>query len=190
MRPILPVQDTPREARAGVGRKIGLGCGGALAILFLMGSCVALLGADDEVEPVATTVTATVTATPAAVTHTIEAVETVTAEAATETVTQTLTAEAETETETVTETVVAQAQGIADLPAQPAQPAQPVQPTPASPAQPAAPPAPAGPVPPADGWPNCTAAWEAGAAPVYRGDPGYHSRLDRDNDGIGCERRP
>ena len=34
---------------------------------------------------------------------------------------------------------------------------------------------------------NCTAAREAGAAPVRRGDPGYAKHLDRDNDGIGCE---
>lgn len=34
---------------------------------------------------------------------------------------------------------------------------------------------------------NCTAAREAGAAPVRRGSPGYGSHLDRDNDGIGCE---
>nr|WP_247602128.1 excalibur calcium-binding domain-containing protein [Cellulomonas denverensis] len=34
---------------------------------------------------------------------------------------------------------------------------------------------------------NCTAARAAGAAPVYRGEPGYGSHLDRDNDGIGCE---
>jgi len=34
---------------------------------------------------------------------------------------------------------------------------------------------------------NCTAARAAGAAPVRRGDPGYGSHLDRDNDGIGCE---
>lgn len=34
---------------------------------------------------------------------------------------------------------------------------------------------------------NCRAARAAGAAPVYRGDPGYASWLDRDNDGIGCE---
>ena len=27
----------------------------------------------------------------------------------------------------------------------------------------------------------------AGAAPVYRGQPGYGPHLDRDNDGIGCE---
>ncbi|WP_347276631.1 excalibur calcium-binding domain-containing protein [Caulobacter segnis] len=35
---------------------------------------------------------------------------------------------------------------------------------------------------------NCSAARAAGAAPVYRGQPGYGSHLDRDNDGIGCER--
>ncbi|MGJ0184045.1 excalibur calcium-binding domain-containing protein [Corynebacterium glyciniphilum] len=34
---------------------------------------------------------------------------------------------------------------------------------------------------------NCTAARAAGAAPVYRGQPGYASHLDRDNDGVGCE---
>lgn len=34
---------------------------------------------------------------------------------------------------------------------------------------------------------NCTAARRAGAAPVFRGEPGYGRHLDRDNDGIGCE---
>ncbi|MBK8199251.1 MAG: excalibur calcium-binding domain-containing protein [Acidobacteria bacterium] len=34
---------------------------------------------------------------------------------------------------------------------------------------------------------NCTAARAAGAAPVYLGQPGYGSHLDRDGDGIGCE---
>lgn len=34
---------------------------------------------------------------------------------------------------------------------------------------------------------DCTEAREAGAAPVKRGDPGYGSHLDRDNDGVGCE---
>jgi len=34
---------------------------------------------------------------------------------------------------------------------------------------------------------NCSEARAAGAAPVYRGDPGYAPRLDRDNDGVGCE---
>lgn len=34
---------------------------------------------------------------------------------------------------------------------------------------------------------NCTAARDAGAAPVMQGDPGYGPHLDRDGDGIGCE---
>ena len=34
---------------------------------------------------------------------------------------------------------------------------------------------------------NCTAAREAGAAPVHVGDPGYAKHLDRDGDGVGCE---
>lgn len=34
---------------------------------------------------------------------------------------------------------------------------------------------------------NCAAARAAGAAPVYRGAPGYSRKLDRDGDGIGCE---
>jgi len=34
---------------------------------------------------------------------------------------------------------------------------------------------------------NCTAARDAGAAPVYEGDPGYGPHLDRDSDGVGCE---
>lgn len=37
---------------------------------------------------------------------------------------------------------------------------------------------------------NCTAAWNAGAAPLRHGDPGYASHLDRDGDGIACEKRP
>lgn len=36
-------------------------------------------------------------------------------------------------------------------------------------------------------YPNCDAARRAGAAPVYRGDPGYGTHLDRDGDGIACE---
>jgi hypothetical protein len=34
---------------------------------------------------------------------------------------------------------------------------------------------------------NCAAARAAGAAPLYRGQPGYAAHLDRDNDGIACE---
>ena len=34
---------------------------------------------------------------------------------------------------------------------------------------------------------NCTAARDAGVAPIYAGQPGYRSELDRDHDGIACE---
>jgi Excalibur calcium-binding domain len=34
---------------------------------------------------------------------------------------------------------------------------------------------------------NCSEARAAGAAPLYRGDPGYRSGLDRDKDGVACE---
>jgi Excalibur calcium-binding domain len=35
---------------------------------------------------------------------------------------------------------------------------------------------------------NCADARGAGAAPLYRGDPGYRSGLDRDGDGVACEK--
>lgn len=34
---------------------------------------------------------------------------------------------------------------------------------------------------------NCAAARAAGAAPIYRGQPGYRPQLDGDGDGIACE---
>jgi endonuclease YncB( thermonuclease family) len=40
---------------------------------------------------------------------------------------------------------------------------------------------------PGGAYKNCTEARERGGAPVRRGEPGYGSHLDRDNDGIGCE---
>ncbi|RKR12647.1 uncharacterized protein DUF1524 [Arthrobacter oryzae] len=53
-------------------------------------------------------------------------------------------------------------------------------------------PAPAPYVPPAPApasvyYANCTAVRQAGAAPIYAGQPGYSSKLDRDGDGIACE---
>ena len=36
-------------------------------------------------------------------------------------------------------------------------------------------------------YPNCAAARAAGAAPLYAGQPGYSSNLDRDGDGVACE---
>ncbi|MFE6051339.1 excalibur calcium-binding domain-containing protein [Kitasatospora sp. NPDC056446] len=35
---------------------------------------------------------------------------------------------------------------------------------------------------------NCTEVKAAGKAPLHRGDPGYRAGLDRDNDGVACER--
>ncbi|MGV0837124.1 GmrSD restriction endonuclease domain-containing protein [Mycolicibacterium thermoresistibile] len=49
------------------------------------------------------------------------------------------------------------------------------------------------PPPPAAGegstvyYPNCRAAREAGAAPIFAGQPGYRTGLDGDGDGIACE---
>lgn len=34
---------------------------------------------------------------------------------------------------------------------------------------------------------NCKEAWTAGAAPIYRGQPGYRPEMDGDGDGIACE---
>lgn len=34
---------------------------------------------------------------------------------------------------------------------------------------------------------NCSEVRAAGKAPIYRGQPGYASHLDRDNDGVACE---
>lgn len=34
---------------------------------------------------------------------------------------------------------------------------------------------------------NCSEARAAGAAPLFRGEPGYASHLDRDDDGVACE---
>lgn len=34
---------------------------------------------------------------------------------------------------------------------------------------------------------NCAAVRAAGKAPLYKGDPGYAKKLDRDGDGVACE---
>ncbi|MFD8566193.1 excalibur calcium-binding domain-containing protein [Streptomyces sp. NPDC059639] len=39
-------------------------------------------------------------------------------------------------------------------------------------------------------YPDCDAARAAGVAPLYRGEPGYSSDLDRDGDGVACEPYP
>jgi competence protein ComEC len=35
---------------------------------------------------------------------------------------------------------------------------------------------------------NCSAVKAAGAAPIYEGEPGYSRKLDRDGDGVACEK--
>jgi hypothetical protein len=84
----------------------------------------------------------------------------------------------------------AAAQAAADQAARDAAARQAV-PAPAAPAAPAPAPAPAAPAAPAPAavyYANCTAARAAGAAPVYAGTPGYGKHLDRDGDGIGCDK--
>ena len=65
--------------------------------------------------------------------------------------------------------------------------AVPAEPVPAVP-QPAAPAPVQDPQPAAAYYANCTEAKAAGAAPIYRGQPGYRSALDRDDDGVACEK--
>ncbi|MFN3799008.1 MAG: excalibur calcium-binding domain-containing protein [Sphingobium yanoikuyae] len=38
-----------------------------------------------------------------------------------------------------------------------------------------------------DYWEGCDSARTAGTAPIYRGEPGYRTEMDGDNDGIACE---
>lgn len=65
--------------------------------------------------------------------------------------------------------------------------AQTVAPPPPPPPPPPTTAAPPPPTQPSVYYANCAAARAAGAAPVYRGQPGYAPHLDRDGDGIGCE---
>ena len=61
-------------------------------------------------------------------------------------------------------------------------------PAPYIPPAPAPAPAPYVPPAPAAYYANCTAVKQAGAAPIYAGQPGYSRSLDRDGDGIACEK--
>jgi hypothetical protein len=45
----------------------------------------------------------------------------------------------------------------------------------------------AAPKPAATSYANCSAVRAAGADPIYVGQPGYSSKLDRDGDGVACE---
>lgn len=78
----------------------------------------------------------------------------------------------------------------APAPAPAPEPAPAPAPEPAAPAEPEPEPAPA-PAPepeaPSAYYANCAAVRAAGAAPIYAGQPGYSSKLDRDGDGVACE---
>lgn len=37
---------------------------------------------------------------------------------------------------------------------------------------------------------NCTEVWNVLGRPIHSNEPGFHSGLDRDGDGVGCESRP
>lgn len=62
------------------------------------------------------------------------------------------------------------------------------QPKPKASPQPQPRPVAAAPAPAAGSFKNCKEAKAAGAAPLYRGQPGYSSKLDGDSDGVACER--
>lgn len=82
---------------------------------------------------------------------------------------------------TTTAAVVVPAEVVAPV-APPVVAAPPVAPAPAP--APYVAPAPA----PAASYANCTAVKAAGAAPLHAGQPGYSRSLDRDGDGIACEK--
>jgi hypothetical protein len=79
--------------------------------------------------------------------------------------------------------------------ASPTQAPSPLPPTTQVPAPPPPPPVttteaappPAPPTPAEVYYANCAAVRAAGAAPLYEGQPGYRSALDRDHDGVACE---
>ncbi|WP_277441807.1 excalibur calcium-binding domain-containing protein [Streptomyces sp. SPB162] len=76
-----------------------------------------------------------------------------------------------------------------ETPTQPVTPSQPPTPTdePPTPAEtPSSSPSPEGPA----YFRDCDEARAAGAAPLFAGDPGYRSGLDRDGDGVACEPKP
>ena len=164
-------------------KRLAMGAG-ALLTLGVFTSCGAALGASGP-QPVAAapapTTTITTTATPAP--------------APTVTVTQTQT---QTETQTVTVSPAAQ-QATADAATETGPSGDAAGKTASSP-QPlvggdeqatddvTTPPEEAQPADSSAYYANCAAARAAGVAPLHRGDAGYAPRLDRDGDGVACER--
>lgn len=80
-------------------------------------------------------------------------------------------------------------QGFAEIPQEAATVAE-EPPAPAPAPVPAPIPAAVAPAAPSTNYKNCTAVWNAIGGPIYAGNPGYASHLDRDGDGVGCETDP
>ena len=160
----------PEQQKAGGGCLKWGGIGAGLLILLgLAGSC----GGSDA-ETIVETETVTVTTGASASTVTTTATETVTA-----TPDGAAPADPTSVAQEPAEQPVADANVGVDAPEEPEQQrAQFYAPAPEKPA-----PAPAQ----SAYYPNCAAARSAGAAPLYAGDPGYSSKLDRDGDGVACE---
>lgn len=156
----------PEQQKPGGGCLKWGGIGAGLLILFgLAGSCG---GSDAET----VVKTETVTVTTGASASTVTTTATVTANGA-------ASAEPSSAAQQPAEQSAGDTGAAADAPEEPEQQrAQFLAPAPA-PEQPA----------PAQSayYPNCAAARSAGAAPLYAGDPGYSSKLDRDGDGVACE---
>lgn len=169
-------QATPPAARK---KKWPWVAGAAGGVVLIAGAVNAAKPAEQvEIQPAAAVVETSVSTTTA-----IKTV--ISTSVVTSAVTQTVTADPATVTVTVTE----QAAAAAPAAAAPATPAP--APLAAIPSTTKAPTtsaeAPSG---GSTSYKNCAAVWAAGAAPIHRGDPGYSSDLDRDNDGIGCEKPP
>lgn len=82
----------------------------------------------------------------------------------------------------------AQTAPVVAAPAPPAPAAVEPAPAPVAPAPVVPAPVPTVPAPAAVYYANCSAAKAAGAAPLYAGSAGYRPALDRDSDGVACER--
>jgi hypothetical protein len=68
-------------------------------------------------------------------------------------------------------------------------PAPAPEPTPPPPEpEPTPPPPESEPTPEAVSYANCDEVRAAGKAPLHEGDPGYSTKLDRDKDGVACEK--
>lgn len=139
---------------------------------------------DEESDPASSSSSST----PTSSTEETTSEETTTSEEPTTTTSETSTTESEPSTESEQPTSEPQPvpdpdNGDDDVDRHHVPPARQPAPARAKPA-PAPEPAPA----PAQYFSNCSEAKRAGAAPLYAGSPGYRSGLDRDGDGVACEK--